>query len=327
MSLPPDGWVCCPACHKPLTTTDGKEGLTCAECGLAFPLRGGVLEVATDEQARGESAAQTVHQFGESWRIHDHMAAYYERQFLDWVAPLTASDFRGRTVLEAGCGKGRHSRSVAGWDPEQLLSVDLSSAVYLAAANTAEFPQVSCVRADLLDLPFPDGRFDLVFCVGVLHHLADPQAGLRELWRVLKPGGTLCLWVYAREGNGWIVALVDPVRKGITSRIPTRLLRPLVWPLSAFLFLLLKGLYGPATGRGARAVSWLPYGAYLGYISRFPFREVEHIVLDHLCPPIAHYLRRPTLEEWLKCLDAKEIQCRWHNRNSWAVLAHKGPVA
>lgn len=297
--------------------------MACAACGRSYPFVDGVLELARDEEARGEEAAQTVRQFGDSWHLHAHVAEYHERQFLDWISPLTPADFAGKAVLEAGCGKGRHTRTVSGWGPAHLFAVDLSRAVYLAAANTQQAPQTHAVRADLLDLPFPDGRFDAVFCVGVLHHLADPEAGLRGLWRILKPGGTLCLWVYAREGNGWVVRLVDPLRRGITSRIPTRLLRILTWPLAVFLYLLLKTLYRPASGHGKRLPGWLPYATYLVYISRFPFREVEHIVLDHLCPPIAHYLRRETLEGWLNALHCQELRMRWHNRNSWNAVAVK----
>ena len=70
-------------------------------------------------------------------------------------------------------------------------------------------------------------------------------------------------------------------------------------------------------------MTWLPYAAYLGYISKFPFREIEHIVLDHLCPPIAHYLSRPVLEEWFSRLGPDQLAFRWHNRNSWNVVARK----
>jgi SAM-dependent methyltransferase len=265
----------------------------------------------------------TVSQFGASWQIHDHLADYQERQLLDWIAPLAPDDFEGRVVLEAGCGKGRHSRILAGYGAARLLSVDLSDSILVAAHHTKDFDNVTCIRANLLKLPVADASADVVICLGVLHHLEDPKAGLEELWRKLKPGGTLCLWVYGREGNGWIVHLVDPIRKGVTSRIPTRLLRPLLWPLSGFLFLLLKSLYGPATRWGRRPARWLPYASYLGYISPFPFREVEHIVLDHLCPPVAYYLSRSELESWFGPLRPAEIAFRWHNRNSWNVVALK----
>jgi len=318
----PEGWLLCPSCGGETTREDEGGGVRCDACGNSYPFQNGVLRMASGGGGDDSAGVRTVRQFGASWEVHDHMAAYYENQFLDWIAPLQREGFRGKDVLEAGCGKGRHSRIVGSWGPRSLWSIDLSSAIDLAAQNSRTLPSVHCVQADLLNLPFPNGSFDLVFCVGVLHHLPDPQAGLRELWRTLKPGGTLCLWVYGREGNGWIVRLVDPVRRGLTSRLPTRVLRPLLWPLSGFLYLLLKILYAPARSR-PRLARRLPYFSYLSYISAFPFREVEHIVLDHLCPPIAHYLPRGRIEEWFAGLDAGEVALRWHNRNSWNVVAEK----
>jgi ubiquinone/menaquinone biosynthesis C-methylase UbiE len=270
-----------------------------------------------------ERTKDTVKQFGDSWTTFDHMEGYHEAQFLDWIAPLAREDFAGKIVLEAGCGKGRHARAVSAWDPAGIFAVDLSEAVFIAARNTTGLENATCVQANLLQLPFGDGTFDMAYCVGVLHHLEDPRAGLGELWRVLKPGGALCLWVYAREGNGWVVALVDPVRKGVTSRLPVSLLKWVARPLSGFLFTLLKVLYGPITRRGAKRAKWLPYSSYLGKISPFPFREVDNIVLDHLCPPIAFYLSRPQLEEWFALLNPESVQFRWHNRNSWTIVAKR----
>lgn len=313
----------CPDCGAPCDgTSAAPDSCRCRGCGRTFPLLHGVLHMAPKEV--DAATRQTVDQFGASWSAHEYLAPYQERQFLDWIAPFTREGFEGRTVLEAGCGKGRHTFLMAGYGVKELLAVDLSEAVYLAAEYTKAFPWVHRIRADLLRLPLQDGEADLVVCLGVLHHLRDPLAGLRELWRVLRPGGALVLWVYAREGNGWIVHLVDPLRKGFTSRVPTKFLRPLLLPLSLSLYAALKLLYGPATGRGEHAVRWLPYSAYLGYISRFPFREIEHIVLDHLCPPIAHYLSRPTLEAWFAGLKPEGLEFRWHNRNSWTVVAKKG---
>ncbi|MGC8762810.1 MAG: methyltransferase domain-containing protein [Acidobacteriota bacterium] len=312
----------CPDCGAPCQgPSGGTEPYRCTGCQRTFPLLHGVLHMAPKEV--DAATRQTVDQFGASWSAHEYLAPYQERQFLDWIAPFSREGFEGRTVLEAGCGKGRHTFLMAGYGVGELLAVDLSEAVYLAAEYTKAFPWVHRIRADLLRLPLADGEVDLAVCLGVLHHLKDPEGGLRELWRVLRPGGTLVLWVYAREGNGWIVHLVDPLRKGVTSRIPIKLLRPLLLPLSLSLYTALKVVYGPATGRGEHPVRWLPYSAYLGYISRFPFREIEHIVLDHLCPPIAHYLPRPVLEGWFASLGAAEVSFRWHNRNSWTVVARK----
>ena len=323
MAHPPLEILRCPDCGpaSPLAPSEGAAGCRCPACGREFPSNGGVLDLVPKDVPT--LTQDTVRQFGDSWISHDHLASYQSPQFLDWIAPLSATSFEGKTVLEAGCGKGRHSVLMAAYGVLRLWAVDLSDAVLLAAQYSRDLPQVSCLRADLLRLPLADASQDLVVCVGVLHHLEDPQAGLREFWRVLKPGGSLCLWVYGREGNGWILHLVDPLRKGITSRIPTFWLRPLLLPLSLFLFALLKLLYGPLTGRGQRTVSWLPYSSYLGYISKFPFREVEHIVLDHLCTPVAFYLSRPQLEEMFRDLHPAELSFRWHNRNSWNVIATK----
>jgi SAM-dependent methyltransferase len=320
MSSKPSDLLACPVCHRVLERIENGE-LACPSCNARYASTNGVADFSG--LPIGKETAGTVAQFGASWAIHDDMEDFYEGQFMDWIAPLAPSDFANKTVLEAGCGKGRHSRLVASWDPAALYSVDLSEAVFLAEANTREAENVTCVRANLLELPFPDSAFDLAFCVGVLHHLQSPERGLKELWRVLKPGGTLCLWVYAREGNGWVVWLVDPIRKGFTSRIPTRLLRPIVWPLSAFLFMVLKTIYAPLTRKGERTVNFLPYSAYLGYISKFPFREIDSIVLDHLCPPIAYYLKKETLQKWFDGLGAKDVRFRWHNKNSWNVVATK----
>lgn len=324
MSLPPLGFLRCPDCGGALKSSpeDAESPVRCTACGRTFRYNRRVLDLAPNVV---ESTIKgTVEQFGDSWSAHEFLAPYQDRQFLDWIAPLTPEDFKGKAILEAGCGKGRHSFLMAGYEPDDLTCVDLSDAILTAVEYTKAFPHVHCVRADLSRLPLQDESQDVVVCLGVLHHLPDPQVGLSELWRALKPGGTLCLWVYGRESNGWIVTLVDPIRKGVTSRIPTKVLRPLLLPLTFILYALLKLLYGPATGQGAKAVSWLPYSAYLGYISKFPLREIEHIVLDHLCAPIAYYLAKPTLEGWFDLLKPADLRFRWHNRNSWNVVARKG---
>jgi SAM-dependent methyltransferase len=313
----------CPGCRSALEASP--SGLGCPGCKKDYDLISGVFDFS--KSGSTEETKKTVAQFGESWKIFDHIEPYHEKQFLDWIYPLKKEDFRGRDVLEAGCGKGRHTVIVSSFQPESLFAVDLSEAIFLTAKQLKSAPAtpvtpVTLVRSDLKNLPMVDDSFDLVFSVGVLHHLDKPEEGLRELWRILKPGGKLLLWVYAKEGNGWILYLVNPLRKIVTSRIPTRLLRILSIPLTAFLYLLLKILYGPFTKRGEKS-SFLPYSSYLGSISPFPYREIDNIVVDHLCPPVAFYLSRPELEKMFEMLGPRTLEFRWHHKNSWTVLAQK----
>ena len=319
----------CPDCRLPL---DGSPaGLRCAECGRSFPMTNGVFDLSTAPSITHDTR-KTVAQFGESWKIFDHVEPYHEDQFAEWIAPFPIEDFRGRTVFEGGCGKGRHTLTISAYEPSRIVSVDLSEAVFIAAAKMAAMkedlpqeknaPEAIFIRGDLKDLPVADNFFDVVFCVGVLHHIDDPRKGLEEMWRILKPGGKLLLWVYAREGNGWIVHLLDPLRKGVTSRIPTRFLRIMALPLTAFLFFLLKAVYGPLSGWGKRKTP-LPYSDYLNSISTFPFREIDNIVVDHLCPAIAYYLSKKEIEKMFEPLRPASFTMRWHHRNSWTVLAEK----
>ncbi|MDA2916136.1 methyltransferase domain-containing protein [Nitrospinae bacterium AH_259_B05_G02_I21] len=95
--------------------------------------------------------------------------------------------------VELGCGRADTSLFLAkrGWQPALL---DISqTALELAKSNFSE-EKASCVltRADLLSAPFREHSFHLVMSFGVLEHFEDPVRPLREMVRILKPGGTLC---------------------------------------------------------------------------------------------------------------------------------------
>lgn len=110
----------------------------------------------------------------------------------DWTAAFTLSHFDaapGQRVLDLATGVGAMAiRLEARYPGIVLVGVDLS-APQLAAAKK-NHPHLRVARADATKLPFADGTFDRVHCSWLLEHVPAPVEVLREVRRVLKPGGT-----------------------------------------------------------------------------------------------------------------------------------------
>ena len=116
----------------------------------------------------------------------------------------------GKDVLEAGCGIGtdgiRFARNGA-----RYFGVDFAAdAVALARSRfELEEREGTFVQADILELPFEDESFDLVYSHGVIHHFADTQRAVDEFYRVLRPGGHALVMVYHRNSlNYWFTIMV-----------------------------------------------------------------------------------------------------------------------
>lgn len=99
-------------------------------------------------------------------------------------------------LMDAGCGQGAaFSLLQSHFRPAELLAVDVDAKL-LGRARTAAAAcatPVTLLHANAAQLPLPDGHVDVVFCHQLVHHVAQQEAVLRELHRVLAPGGVLLL--------------------------------------------------------------------------------------------------------------------------------------
>jgi SAM-dependent methyltransferase len=324
-------YLACPECGGaitlgPVTEQSNAEIMTgelvCGACPRSYPIRGGIPRFVELDQIEKDKAA-TAENFGWQWQHFTQEDTRYAEQFLGWLTPVKPDFFRGKLVLEGGCGKGRHTLLAAEWGARDVVGVDLSVAVETAFAATRGVENAHVIQADIYRLPLRR-VFDYAFSVGVLHHLPDPRGGFLSLASKVRPGGSVSAWIYGAENNGWITRFVNPVRERVTSRLNRDVLLQLSKLPTAGVFAATKLVYGPLnrTTMGRGLARHLFYNDYLNAISGFGWREQHTIVFDHLVAPTAFYIPREDFAEWWRAAGADQVDITWHNRNSWCGLGH-----
>lgn len=137
-----------------------------------------------------------------------HAARLFSDQQNPFQDLLDLSSAAGKRVLEIGCGMGMHTEmlSAAG---AQVTSIDLSPTSVAATTKRLSHRNLSAdVRQmDAERLEFPSGQFDLVWSWGVIHHSSKTGRIVREIARVLRPGGQARIMVYNLEGAPAYVTL------------------------------------------------------------------------------------------------------------------------
>jgi SAM-dependent methyltransferase len=247
-------YIACPKCEGELEGVfeswdreEAMEGhLRCRVCSAQYPLVRGVPRM--NEAMTGlENVART---FGYEWRsfhegefeddtVFGRTADEDWRYFLEGVG-LDESSLAGKAVLDAGCGSGRLTQQIGEHGAGIVVGVDMNDAVEHVYRSTRDVENVHIVQGNIMSLPFKDDVFDVVWSNGVIHHTPDAAACHRALSRVVKPGGTLYVWVYARRFSPFKLAkdAADLVR---ISKLPESALlalcRVLAYPSLALLSL------------------------------------------------------------------------------------------
>lgn len=114
--------------------------------------------------------------------------------------------FKDKKVLEIGCGTGndalRFVRAKAIY-----TGIDLTNqAILLTKSRIGSWGQLKVMNAEFMD--FPDNYFDLVYSWGVIHHAVNPKNIINEVFRVLKPGGAICIMLYNKPSFRYFEIMV-----------------------------------------------------------------------------------------------------------------------
>lgn len=150
--------------------------------------------------------------------VYDLMEVGAERIWLGRWRPLAWELVRGPRVLEVGVGTGKN---LPFHPPGEVTAVDLSRRMLRRAVREAESRSLESrfVQMDAQRLGFPHRLFDTALATFVFCSVPDPIRGLREVRRVLRPGGRLVLLEHVRSslsGLGTVLDLLNPVLVRLT---------------------------------------------------------------------------------------------------------------
>lgn len=306
-------WLCCPACGGGLSLEDAreKEGeiesahLRCATCPRDYPVLAYV--------PRFIPAGNYADSFGLQWN-------QFRRTQLDSQTGLPVSrdrffrqsgwapaELAGRNVLDVGCGAGRFAE-VALATGARVVALDYSSAVDACRANLGPNPRLDVVQGDIYRLPFKPGRFDAVYCFGVLQHTPDVRRAFLSLAAPLREGGRLAvdlypkLWLNVVWPKYWLRPLTRRMAPERLFRVVRRMV-PLLLPLSRLL--------GRLPVVGAKARYLVPVA---NYEAVYPLSEPqlrEWAVLDTfdmLAPAHDHPQSASTLRAWFAEAGVRSVE-------------------
>lgn len=242
--------LCCPLCQQAMTLRiaedDGDEviagQLVCSQCGEEYPIN----KRLPDLIPRTRTEATKLREMDGWVNLWEKKGMYahptLEDSFrLPYVGGIWTENARmfdlaldelqlrgGETTLDVGAGQGWASRYFAAHGAN-AYAIDIVADEWYGLGRAWSIMEYAGVYfepmlADGERLPFPSGHFDVVFFSAALHHFERPETVLKQMYRVLKPGGRLiaagepAISIFVREQD--VQAILEEVDEGIIERRP-----------------------------------------------------------------------------------------------------------
>ena len=261
------------------------------------------------QAAQPEIVGGSPERFGYEWAAYSAIMPQYEVQFQHWLPFFKSEDWRGKVFLDVGCGMGRNSYWPMTYGAAGGLAIDVDDrSLEAARANLAPFPTMEVRKLSGYEID-RENAFDIVFSIGVIHHLEWPSRALQRMFAATKPGGRMAIWVYGCENNGWLLWALDPARKLIFSRLPISVVHAISNLPATFLYIALRA--------GLNQIE------YFRLLRTFSYRHLRSIVFDQMLPRTAFYWRKEEVEELMRTTGLVDIELTWVNEMSWAAVGTK----
>jgi SAM-dependent methyltransferase len=264
----------------------------------------------------------TVEGFGREWRSFDQSVLSDDdarSMFNDYFSMF---DFAGLGEgFDLGCGSGRWAKLVA---PrcKLLHCIDPSDAIDVARRNLADHGNVTFHRASADDIPLEDGSQDFGYSLGVLHHIPDSEAALRNAVAKLKQGGQFLLYIYYRFDNRplWFRGLwkLSDIGRRIVSNLPfaarkgiaALIAASIYWPLSRCAQLVEKA------GRDPSAIP-------LNWYRNLSFYTMRTDALDRFGTKLEQRFNKAEIQSMMERCGLRDIRFSDH-APYWVAISRRG---
>lgn len=231
--------IVCPGCKEKLRLENPvvvggrvKTGtLLCAGCLKKYEVNNFIPRfIGSDSYVGNFSMEWTLHAKTQidNTRSNESYATFKEK------TNFSEEEVRNRLVLDVGCGSGRFSDAALRMGGE-VVGIDMSYSVDAAFRNLSHYDKFHIVQADIFNMPFKDGTFDIIFSIGVLHHSNDCKGAFKKLPSLLKKGGKIAVWLYSSHLYRGVDGIIMELCRKIGCRMPKKLLY-LFCQAAAFLY-------------------------------------------------------------------------------------------
>lgn len=137
------------------------------------------------------------------------------RTIFEWIEPTD-----DKLIFDCACGRGFYLNMIRAVSQCRLVGLELDPEVIAKTArNVGQLPDITLARANIYQQPYSDNTFDGAILSEILEHVDDDVRGLREVYRVLKPGGVLAVTVPNADYPFWW----DPINRTLENLFRTHI--------------------------------------------------------------------------------------------------------
>ena len=295
-----------------------KISVNCEEISVddkIFPIVDDVIIIKGENKEKLDNlGAETVHSFSAEWESFPEILPEHKSEFSLYFDLFDLHDLKNKRCLDLGCGIGRWSYFLSDYT-DRLVLCDASRAIFVARENLRDRPGIIFVQCDLRKLPFSDGAFDLVYCLGVLHHLEEDCLDLtRSLGRL--SDDLLIYLYYAVDNRPFYFRLLFSLANNLRSHLykikhePTRrALAALITALIYYPFIMI--------GRAASRIGLGSFVPLYEFYAPLSFKRIAQDAYDRFFTPIEQRITRKQIQDLSNRFDEISISDGlpyWHFR-------------